>query len=40
MLRVICAWCKAVMVEGDEPEPVSHSICPVCDAKLRAEEGL
>jgi hypothetical protein len=29
MMRLVCAWCKAVMREGP-PEPVSHGICPAC----------
>lgn len=29
-LRVVCAWCKRVLVEGDASQPVSHGICPTC----------
>lgn len=28
VMRLVCAWCKAVMREGEEP--VSHGICPAC----------
>lgn len=27
-MRIVCAWCKAVMADGDEPE--SHGICGRC----------
>lgn len=27
-MRKVCAWCKAVMVEGDEP--TSHGMCEAC----------
>ena len=37
-LKAVCSWCKQVMREG--AEPVTHGICPACDAKLRAENGL
>ena len=29
-MHVICAWCGAVMREGD-PENVSHGICARCE---------
>jgi predicted RNA-binding Zn-ribbon protein involved in translation (DUF1610 family) len=30
--RVECAWCGTEMSPG--ADPVSHSICPECDAKI------
>jgi len=38
-IQVICAWCHRDMgeKEGDSPYPVSHSICPECERKVRAE---
>lgn len=34
-LRVVCAWCKAVMHEGraTQPDQVSHGCCCACKAK-------
>lgn len=29
-IKVVCAWCKKTLVEGDEP--ISHGICPDCKA--------
>lgn len=31
-MKVICAWCKTVIKEGDD-EKVSHGICPECRVK-------
>ena len=31
-MKIVCAWCKKVMVEGFEP--ISHSICPECQEKM------
>jgi hypothetical protein len=38
-IQVICAWCHRDMgkKEGDAPYPISHSICPECERKVRAE---
>ena len=38
-IQVICAWCNRDMGEkdGDAPYPISHSICPDCERKVRAE---
>ena len=36
-LRSVCAWCHVVLIEGDEPTPVSHGICDECAEKLEAE---
>lgn len=37
-MRVICAWCPAVIHEGaPPPAPVSHGCCPACVEKLEAE---
>lgn len=35
-LKVVCAWCSAVMVEGPA-HPVSHGMCPGCLATWTAE---
>ncbi len=32
-MRTICAWCQAVMHEGDGEPPITHGICPECFAK-------
>lgn len=38
-MPVVCAWCMPVRDPlADQGEPVSHSICPACLARL--EEGL
>lgn len=29
-LRVVCAWCGAVVREGDGAGPISHGICARC----------
>jgi DNA-directed RNA polymerase subunit RPC12/RpoP len=36
-LRVICAWCKVVIHEGDKDHPVSHGICPECKTREMAK---
>ena len=38
-ILVICAWCHKDMgkKEGDAPYPISHSICPDCEQKVRSE---
>jgi hypothetical protein len=36
-LHVVCAWCKSVIVQGDESQPVSHGCCPGCVEKVGAE---
>jgi hypothetical protein len=37
-MKVICAWCKKVMREdGSTNELISHTICPVCSKKVKAE---
>jgi hypothetical protein len=42
--RVICAWCKKVLEEGDPGAPVSHGMCQECRDRLRPrsnpDEGL
>jgi len=30
MLHTICAWCKKVLQEGDQNQPISHGICEDC----------
>lgn len=43
ILTVICAWCKKVLAQGDEPG-VSHGICETCRQaereKLAARRGV
>ena len=40
-LRRICSWCTKVVDEGTVPnDPISHTICPECDAKVRAASGI
>ena len=38
-IQIICAWCRKEMEKkgGDAPYPISHSICPDCKQKIRAE---
>lgn len=36
-LKVVCAWCATVMVDGP-PEPISHGICETCIPKFEAGE--
>lgn len=35
-LKMVCAWCGQVMIEGPE-HPVSHGICPDCLDKLKKQ---
>lgn len=35
-LREICAWCRAVLVEGTAGAPVTHGMCPKCAKELGA----
>ena len=30
--RRVCAWCGKILAEGSEP--VTHGICPECEAKV------
>src|SRR3990167_7297852 len=39
VLRVICAWCQGVVVEGTRHAGISHGICAECDRRLAQEEG-
>ena len=36
--RRVCSWCKRVVEEGSDP--ITHTICPECEAKARASSGL
>ncbi len=36
-IKVVCAWCRATITEGREP--VSHGICPSCEAKHFPKES-
>lgn len=38
VLRVVCAWCLTVLVDGPPDQPVSHGICPDCIPKFEAGE--
>jgi len=38
--KVVCSWCKAVLVEGDPGAPTTHSCCPDCVAKVLDDAGL
>jgi hypothetical protein len=40
LMKRVCAWCKTTLTEGDPDNPramVTHTICPSCLKKLRAE---
>lgn len=37
ILRCVCSWCKKLLREGDQPFPVSHTICPSCMARSLAD---
>jgi hypothetical protein len=39
-MRVICAWCKSILVFGKEEGPPSHGICLSCAVKLLEEAGM
>ena len=34
-MRIICAWCKALMQDGPE-HPVSHGMCQTCATAMHA----
>lgn len=38
--RVICAWCRGIMIEGSPHAPVSHGICDRCLDRVSAEEEI
>lgn len=33
--HTVCAWCKAVITQGDEAQPISHGICVACKANFK-----
>jgi len=35
-MKVVCAWCKKVLANGDD-EPVTHGICEKCKANVFLE---
>lgn len=35
-MKVVCAWCKKVLVDGDD-ELISHGICEDCTKKVMLE---
>ena len=37
ILRCVCSYCGILLRVGDAPEPISHGICRVCEARLHAE---
>ena len=39
-MRVICAWCKNILVFGDEDDHETHGICLVCAGKLLEDAGI
>lgn len=44
-LTLVCAWCNRVRIGGEWVQssaclPVSHGICPSCEAETRAAWGL
>ena len=40
MLRVRCAWCEAVLAEGDPGEETTDGICPACYAQFVVDSGM
>jgi hypothetical protein len=36
MNRIVCAWCKEVLVDGDPQLPASHGICRPCAKAVTA----
>jgi len=40
VIRVICAWCRILLVEGDLDAPASHGICPRCREKIRRKQPM
>jgi hypothetical protein len=36
-MRVVCAWCRAVMVDGPHDGNTSHGICRTCAAAEAAK---
>lgn len=37
VLRVVCAWCRAVLVPGTPGAPTSHGMCPECVRAMAAD---
>lgn len=37
MFKVVCAWCKDVMQDGDETNGISHGMCKPCADTMYAE---
>lgn len=38
-LKVVCAWCKKVVLAGAPGSKITHGICPDCSAKALAEDA-
>ncbi len=36
-LKLVCAWCKVVMREGDAESPISHGMCDTCFGRFFPE---
>lgn len=39
-MRVICAWCNKVLIEGDEKLGISHGICQSCKDIVEEEAQI
>jgi hypothetical protein len=39
-MRVVCAWCKNILVFGNSDGPPSHGICLACAVKLFEEADM
>ena len=39
-MRVVCAWCKSILVFGSDDGHPSHGICLPCAVKLFEEAGM
>jgi hypothetical protein len=37
VLRVVCAWCRRVLVEGDPGAKTSHGLCPTCAKRFEQD---
>ncbi len=40
IFRVVCAWCDAVLAEGQKGAPTSHGICPGCADKMDSAHAV
>lgn len=37
LIRIVCAWCRRVMVDGPATGPISHGCCDTCFERLISE---